>query len=51
MSVRRIPMDGGGAAALAPTFRAAAADGPAGAVAEVPSFLSSDIVTLYYLQV
>lgn len=34
MSVRRIPMDAGGAEALAPTFRAAAVDGPAQAVAE-----------------
>lgn len=33
MSVRRVTMDEGGAAALAPTFRAAAADGPAGDVA------------------
>ena len=33
MSVRRIAMDAGGAEALAPTFRAAAADGPADAVA------------------
>lgn len=32
MSVRRIAMDPGGAEALAPTFRAAAADGPADAV-------------------
>jgi len=34
VSVRRIRMDAGGAEALAPTFRAAAADGPAEAVAE-----------------